>query len=264
MTDLPPASSSIPARLGARFRLDGGVLGGVIDHVPAMSTHGAMPMASIVFLVDAVAGVTIDDDPEVWAFTSDLTVHLAGPVHRSLDATCTVLRNGRRSAVCEIVLTSDGEVRGVGNAAFAKVARRPDDPPKPPFDVAATITRLRVPPIDEPVRVACGFEVGSGSGIVHSELRADLLNPAGAMQGAIVGALAEAAAEDLAGANRMCGADHHAVVAMEIRYLAQNRVAPISATAAAAGPPSNGLVRVELTDGVGRRTALVLVRLAPA
>jgi acyl-coenzyme A thioesterase PaaI-like protein len=264
VTDLPPASSSVPARLGARFRLDGDVLGGVIDHVPVMSIHGGMPMASIVFLVDAVAGVTVDDDPEVWAFTSDLTVHLAGPVHAPLDATCTVLRNGRRSAVCEIVLTAVGEVRGIGNAAFAKVARRADDPPKPPFDVAATITRLRVPPIDEPVRVACGFEVGSAPGIVRSELRSDLLNPAGAMQGAIVGALAEAAAEDLAGASRMFGVDHHAVVAMEIRYLTQNRRAPITATAVAAGPASSGLVRVELTDGGGRRTGVVLTRLAPA
>jgi len=262
VTDLPPASSSVPARLGARFRLDGDVLGGVIEHVPAMSNHGAMPMASIVFLVDAVAGVTIDDDPDVWAFTSDLTVHLSGPVRTSLDATCTVLRNGRRSAVCEILLTDGGEVRGIGNAAFAKVPRRADDPPKPPFDVAATITRLRVPPIDEPVRAACGFVVGSTPGVVLGELRSDLLNPAGAMQGAIVGALAEAAAEDLADARGLLGVDRHAVVAMEIRYLTQNRVAPITAVAVAS--PASDLVRVELTDGAGRPTAVVLTRLAPA
>lgn len=263
MTDLPPASSSVPARLGARFRHDDGVLGGAIEHVPTMSAHGAVPMASIVFLVDAVAGVTVDDDPDAWAFTSDLTVHLSGPVRTPLDATCTVLRNGRRSAVCEIVLTANGEVRGIGNAAFAKVTRRPDDPPKPPFDVAATITRLRVPPIDEPVRAACGFQAGATTGIVHTELRADLLNPAGALQGAIVGALAEAAAEDLADADRWGGAVRHAVVACEIRYLAQNRNGPITATAVAAGPPSSGLCRVELRDADGRLTTVVLARLEP-
>jgi len=264
VTDLPPASTSVPARLGARFRHDGDVLGGAIEYVPTMSAHGAVPMASIVFLVDAVAGVTIDDDPEVWAFTSDLTVHLTGPVRTSLDAACTVLRNGRRSAVCEIVLTADGEVRGIGNAAFAKVARRPDDPPKPPFDVAATITRLRVPPIDEPVRAACGFESGPTPGTVSAELRSDLLNPAGALQGAIVGALAEAAAEDLADVEKWGGAARHSVVATEIRYLAQNRAGPITATATAAGPASSGLCRVELRDAEGRLTTVVLTRLEPA
>jgi len=264
VTDLPPASTSVPARLGARFRLDGDVLGGVIDFVPTMSGHGAMPMASIVFLVDAVAGVTVDDDPDAWAFTSDLTVHLVGPVRAPIDATCTVLRNGRRSAVCEIVLTADGAVCGIGNAAFAKVARRPDDPPKPPFDVGATITRLRVPPIDTTVREACGFVAGPRTGMVSTDLRPDLLNPAGALQGAIVGALAEAAAEDLADAARWGGVDRHVVVATEIRYLAQNRNGPITAAAVAAGPPSSGLARVELRDAADRLMTVVLARLIPA
>lgn len=264
MTDLPDPPSSVPARLGARFHLVDGVLAGTIDHVPAMSDRGTTPMASIVFLVDAVAGVTIDSDPDAWAFTSDLTVHMAGTVRDTLAATCTVLRNGRRSAVCEVVLTSDGSPVGVGNAAFAKVARGPDDPPKPPFDVASTISRLRIDPLDVPVRVAAGFTEGAAAGVVHAGLRADLLNPAGAMQGAIVGALAEAAAEDLADHHRLLGVDRHAVVAMEIRYLAQNRHSPITATAVAAGPPESGLLRVELADGDGRRTAVVLVRVLPA
>lgn len=264
MTDLPDASMSVPARLGARFRVDGETLGGDIAFVPAMSSTGTMPMASIVFLVDAVAGVTVDSDPDAWAFTSDLTVHLSGPVRGPLDATCTVLRNGRRSAVCEVLLTADGAPIGVGNAAFAKVARRPDDPPKPPFDVAATITRMRVPPLDLPVRVACGFVEGAVAGVVHAELRPDLLNPAGAMQGAIVGALAEAAAEDLAADRRLVGADRHAVVAMEIRYLAQNRRTPITATARPAGTPESGLVWVELRDADDRPTSVVLARLEPA
>lgn len=264
MTDLPGVPTSVPARLGASFRLEDGVLAGAIAFVPEMSDRGTMPMASIVFLVDAVAGVTIDDDPDAWAFTSDLTVHLSAPVRRPLDATCTVLRNGRRSAVCEVVLTADGAPVGIGNAAFAKVGRRPEDPPKPPFDVKATITRLRVPPLDVPVRVACGFVEGAEPGTVFADLRADLLNPAGAMQGGIVGALAEAAAEDLAGRHRLLGVDRHAVVAMEIRYLAQNRVGPISATAAPAGTSDSGLLRVELCDGDGRITTVVLARVMPA
>ena len=263
MTDLPVPDMSIPARLGARFHLDDGVLGGSILYVPTMSNRDAMPMASIVFLVDAVAGVTIDEDPDVWAFTSDLTVHLAGPVRGPLDATCTVLRDGRRSAVCEVALRDERGPIGVGNAAFAKVARRDGDPPKPPFDVTATITRLRVAPIDTTVREACGFVAGSVPGVVWSELRQDLLNPAGMMQGAITGALAEAAAEDLADAGRFLG-DRHVVVAMEIRYLVQGRRAPITATAALAGSPASGLVRVELRDADERVTAIILTRLAAA
>lgn len=255
---------SVPARLGAQFRLADDALAGSIEFVPAMSDRGTMPMASIVFLVDAVAGVTVDSDPDAWAFTSDLTVHLSGPVRGPLDATCAVLRDGRRSAVCEVTLWSEGAPFGVGNASFAKVARRPGDPPKPPFDVPATITRLRVPPLDRPVREACGFVAGARPGVVESGLRTDLLNPAGAMQGAIVGALAEAAAEDLADSLRLLDVDRHAVVAMEIRYLAQNRVEPITATAAVAGDRGSGLVRVELRDGDGRATSVVLTRVAPA
>lgn len=263
MTDLPEVPTSVPARLGSRFRIVDGALAGSIEFVPAMSNRGSMPMSSIVFLVDAVAGVTVDNDPDAWAFTSDLTVHLSGPVRGPLDARCAVLRNGRRSAVCEVTLWSEGEPFGAGNASFAKVARRPDDPPKPPFDVPATITRLRVPPLDRTVRDACGFIAGDRPGIVESGLGVDLLNPAGAMQGAIVGALAEAAAEDLADEQRLLGADRHAVVAMEIRYLAQNRVAPITASAAPVGDRGSGLLKVELRDGEDRPTAAVLTRVAP-
>lgn len=262
MTDLPDAAMSVPARLGASFHLTDDVLGGAIQFVPAMTDRGSMPMASIVFLVDAVAGVTIDSDPDAWAFTSDLTVHLSGPVRGPLDATCTVLRNGRRSAVCEVVLTADGAPVGIGNAAFARVARDPGDPPKPPFDVRATITRLRVAPLEQPVRVACGFVEGATPGVVHADLRPDLLNPAGAMQGGIVGALAETASEDLADSLRLLGGDRHVVVAMEIRYLAQNRVGPITATATNAGASGSGLLRVELRDGSDRLTTVVLARVA--
>lgn len=267
MTDVPGASTSVPARLGARFRLDGEVLGGELLHVPAMAIRGSMPIAALVFLVDAVAGVSIDTDPDAWAFTSDLSVRLAAPApSTTIDATTTILRNGARSAVAKVDLTADGTSIGTSVSTFSRVPRRAEDPPKPEFDVAATISRLRVDPLDLPMRVACGFVEGVTPGVVSARLREDLLNPAGAMQGAVVAALAEAAALDLADATRAKGTDRHVVVDIDVRYLAQNRIEPIVATASFAGPPSSGLIAIDLfdDDGRGRHTTVVIARVMPA
>jgi len=267
VTDVPEAATSVPARMGARFRLDGDVLGGELIHVPAMAENGSMPIAALVFLVDAVAGVSIDTDPDAWAFTADLSVRLVAPMPSStIDATTTILRNGARSAIARVDLAADGAPIGTSISTFSRVARRPTDPPKPPFDVASTISRLRVDPLDTTLRAACGFVEGAAPGVVIGMLRPDLLNPAGAMQGAIVAALAECAATDLADAHRAMDVDHHAVVDIDVRYLAQNRADPIVATASFVGPSSGGMIAVDLVDdgGRGRRTTTVIARMAPA
>ena len=267
MTDIPGADSSVPARMGARFRLDGDVLGGELAFVPAMAENGTMPIAALVFLVDAVAGVSIDTDPDAWAFTADLSVRLTALIPRTtIDATTTILRNGSRSATARVDLAANGEPIGTSITSFSRVARRDTDPPKPPFDVASTISRLRVDPIDTTLRVACEFVEGAVPGVISGGLRPDLLNPAGAMQGAIVAALAEVAATDLADAHRAMGTDRHAVVDIDVRYLAQNRIEPIVATASFAGPPSGGMIAVDLVDdgGRGRRTTTVIARVMPA
>jgi acyl-coenzyme A thioesterase PaaI-like protein len=163
-------------------------------------------------------------------------------------------------------LMVDGEEWGSSLISFAKVARREGDPVKPPFDAHAAVTRMPTEPLKETLRAAAGFVSRDRSqGVVASELRTELLNPAGAMQGAVVAGLVEAAAEDLA--DEQLGGDRpYVVTEMEVRFLAQNRLSPIVSAARFVGAPSDGLVRVDLfdNDGKGRLTTAAVVRVAPA
>jgi acyl-coenzyme A thioesterase PaaI-like protein len=137
---------------------------------------------------------------------------------------------------------------------------------KPEFDKGSVARRVSAPPIEVPLREAAGFRsLDPSTGVVAVDLRPELLNPAGALQGAMVAGLAEAAAEDLADHARLLGTARHAVTELEVRYLAQNRVTPIATTARVIDA-AGGLVRVDLHDdgGRGRLTSSVLARVRPA
>ena len=265
VTDLPSVISSVPSRLGTTLTLDGDQLVGHLVSPSQIATRGAVSVAAVAFLIDVVGGMTIDVDPTCWAFTSDLSIRLPlAPAPAMVDTRLTVLRNGARSAACEIDLLVDGVEWGSSIISFAKVARRDGDPVKPPFDAKAAVTRMPAVPLDEPLRSAAGFvSIDPARGVVQADLREELLNPAGAMQGAVVAGLVETAAEDLADA--VLGGDRaHVVTDMEVRFLAQNRQAPIASSARFVGPPSDGLIRVDLVDdgGRGRLTTAGVVRIA--
>lgn len=222
-------------------------------------------MAAVAFLIDVVGGLTVDTDPNAWAFTSDLSIRLPLAAAPDLAETkAIVLRNGARSAACEMPLMVNGNEWGSAFIGFAKVPRRDGDPVKPPFDAQAAVTRMPAVPLDVALRDAAGFVSRDPmSGAVASELSVELLNPAGAMQGAVVAGLIETAAEDLADA--LLGGDRpHVVTEMEVRYLAQNRVAPIVSSARFIGPPAEGRMRVDLVDdnGTGKLTTAAVVRVA--
>jgi hypothetical protein len=147
---------------------------------------------------------------------------------------------------------------------FASVPRRDGDPPKPMLSLGPDGRYWEdMAPLEVPLREAVGIErIDPAAGHVAVELRPEIQNPAGTLQGAMVSYLAEAAAQDLA--------DHHlgsdgggwVVTDLEVRFLAQNRVSPIASQAWFVGPPADGLVRVDLLDdgGAGRRTTAVLAR----
>ncbi|MCD9623274.1 hypothetical protein [Rhabdothermincola salaria] len=268
MTDIPTDLTSVPARIGVEFAVvDGQLVGSLLPH-PGLCERGLLPIAALVYLSDAVAGITIDTDPDTWAFTSQLSVRrplVASP--RPVEARTTTLRGGSRSTTCEVALRVDGAEWGTSIAGFARVPRREGDPPKVMFDLADVPRDFGLPPLEEPLRRAAGFEsVDPASGIVRVALSPAIANPAGAMQGGIVAGLAEAAAEDLADHHRACGTDRHAVSDIEVFYLAQNRVSPIATRARFVGPPDQGTIRVDLVDddGRGRVTTAVVLRVGPA
>jgi len=270
VTDLPIDLDSVPAHLGVRVSVgDDGWLSGTLETTPAICDRGTVPAYAVLYLVDVVAGVSLDDDPDSWSFTSDASVR-APLVAPPPTITCTAkgLRRGARSSTCEVPLLVDGGLWGHSFIGFSKVPRRPGDPPKPAFERDRIAERMNATSLlDAPLRVVAGFRtVDASCGVVSAELRSNLLNPAGAMQGGMVAGLAEAAAEDLADHLRLAGTARHVVTELDVRYLAQARVSPIVTRAWAVGSPADGLVRVDLVDdgGTGRITTSVLARVRPA
>jgi len=105
--------------------------------------------------------------------------------------------------------------------------------------------------------------IDASIGHVEVDLDDALKNPAGAMQGAMVGLVGELSAEALA--------EHHTgrphvVTDIDVRYLSMGRIGPVHARAEFVGPAAHGTVRVELRDrgNDDRVTAAILARVVPA
>ncbi len=256
MTDIGPNPSLdeivaeyIPARLGTTLDLSGPGL--VVSQWanPATTIHGAMRAAAVVFLVDAAAGIALDRDPEMWTFTSNLSVRMpaiAAPTQ--LLARSITLREGARSSTVSIPITlPSGEQVGLGLASFARVPRRPDDPPKFALNLEELAESWAdVAPLDRPLAEAAGIEViDAAAGTVEVALEPKLLNPAGALQGAMVGLVAEVAAEEMVAA---AVGRPQVVTDLDIRYLTQARQGPIRTRSVFVGPPCDASVVVELVD----------------
>ncbi|MDZ7733710.1 MAG: hypothetical protein U5R31_12060 [Acidimicrobiia bacterium] len=168
----------------------------------------------------------------------------------------------RRSVTSEVpLLLDDADPDGHAVIGFARVPRRETDREKPDIDLAEAAAAWReIPLIDSPLRDAVGVEaIEPATGTVRVALREELLNPAGALQGAMVTLLAEAAAEDLAEIHL---GGPQVVTDLDIRFLTQAREGPVSSQARFVGPPGDGSVVVELLDegNRGRVVASVLAR----
>jgi acyl-coenzyme A thioesterase PaaI-like protein len=272
MTDLPVEAHSVPSRLGVSLSIEGERLVGRLDPVASVCERGTVPVAALVFLADVVAGLAVDTDPDTWTFTSDISVRAPlAPTPSFVEGTSITRRAGRRSITCEVPLSTTSGSWGTCFIGFARVERRAGDPPKPSFDVEAAVAHWEhIPPLSESLRTAMPVvSRDPAAGVVAVDLRPELLNPAGALQGAMVAYLAEAAAEDLADHHladhhRGGGPGAHVVTEMDIRFLAQNRTPTIVSRAELVGPPEEGLVRVDLLDDTGRLTTAVQARVRRA
>ena len=125
--------------------------------------------------------------------------------------------------------------------------RRPDDPPKIAFDsAAASHSWPKIDPIDRPLPEAAGIRVvDAANGVVEVDIVDELLNPAGALQGAMVALIGEVAAEEMISARWGRPA---LVCDLDIRYLAQGRVGPIRTRAEWLGEGDDAWVRIVLVD----------------
>jgi acyl-coenzyme A thioesterase PaaI-like protein len=264
MTDLLEGDVSLPNRLGLNAELDGGEFQMQLRPGPEILRHGAVRASVLALMIDVVAGIVVDDDPDVWTFTSDMSVRMR-PLNApdSIHTRTTILRRGNRSATAAVDLVSDqGEPVATGAIGFAKVRRREGDPPKP----QASVERIMVmfdgsSSLSQPLREEAGIRVlDPMQGALEMELTPGLRNPAGTLQGAMVALLAEAAAEELASSQFEIPA---VVTDLDLRYLAQAGAGPVRTRCRLLGEGPDSPIQVELFDTSNDRfTTLVYARTA--
>jgi acyl-coenzyme A thioesterase PaaI-like protein len=240
---------SLPGRLGVLARFEDGELTLALVPPPQALQHGVVRASVLSFVIDALAGILLDQDPEAWTFTSDLTVRMRPvPAPERIEAVNTIVRRGRRSATCRVELTgADGTPLATGAIGFVNVPRTAGDPPKPGvrperaprlFDGVARLTR--------PLRDEAGIEVvDAAEGVVQVDVTPALRNPAGTLQGAMVALVAEAAAEDLVATR---SGSPVVVTDLDLRYLGQARVGPVRTRTRLLGDAPDAPVEVELID----------------
>ena len=265
MTDLFAEGGVVVSRLGVTATTRDGAFTLELAPRPETVHHGVVRASVLSFLVDAVAGIIADDDPDAWALTSDMAVRMRPlPAPVRVAAVGSVVRRGRRSVTSLVELTDqDGAPVASGAVGFAKLARRPADPPKPqlsPERAGAIFGGEQF--LARPLREEVGIEVvDTANGVVQVEVTPPLRNPAGTLQGALVALLAEAAAEDLV-ATRF--ESPVVVTDLDLRYLAQAPVGPIRTRSRLLGTGPDAPVEVQLVDtSVDRVTTHVYARTAP-
>ncbi len=262
MTDVPSLDASVPGRFGIAGRVDDLGLHLALRTQPEVLHHGVVRASVLAYAVDACAGIAVDDDPDVWTLTTDLSFRMRPvPAPEVAEATCTIVRRGRRSVTSTFeVLGGDGTAVASGAIGFAAVPRRDGDPPKPHFppEVAAQMFTGRST-LTEPLREAAGIEVlDAGAGVVEVAVTPELRNPAGTLQGAMVALVAEVAAEEMAATRT----DAPMVVTeLDLRYLAQAPVGPVRTRTRPLGPAAGDPMQIELIDlSNDRLTTLVYAR----
>jgi acyl-coenzyme A thioesterase PaaI-like protein len=262
MTDVSSAGSSLPSRLGVAARFDDDQL--ILELRPQEETlhHGMIRASVLSFIIDVVAGIPLDQDSDMWTLTSDMTVRMRPvPAPERIDATCEIVRQGRRSATSLVDLRTDsGAPIATGAIGFVKVPRKPTDPPKPTVPPGQTASIFRDPmTITRPLREEAGIQVlDAAEGIVQVEVTAQLRNPAGTLQGAMVALLAEAAAEDLMESRFET---NFVVTDLDLRYLRKAEVGPVRTRSTLLGLGPEASVQIELIDtSTGEITTLVYAR----
>jgi uncharacterized protein (TIGR00369 family) len=214
--------------------------------------------------------------------TADLSLQvvrpLLGPV---VEARGAVLRHGRTTLVVEVEVSdidvdggvaASGEAGRSGPSAFALLtfAILPPDPDRPaPYTVGPSASVAPSPVwafsggLDRPLVDTLDLEVADpATGVVSMQQVPYVANSFGAVQGGVIGLLAEQAAGTALG-HRPDGRRMPVVVdSMQVAYLAQGRVGPVTSTVEVLAPVSErgtGGAVVTLRDaGSGGRVTTVV------
>jgi acyl-coenzyme A thioesterase PaaI-like protein len=265
--------------LAARIGIDGDWRDGVLERMrlvpyPEIIHNGVVRISVLALVADMMGGFVADQHSHHdWVFTTDLSVRAPLlQVPPIILATGRAQRVGKGTIATEVHMHDDeGTLVAYSHTGFVRVGRRYGDDPKPDFEGAAERWAENRPArITSPLDVAAGLQIiDAAQGIVEVELRDELRNPAGAMQGAMVALVGEVAAETLAA--------HHlgapqVVTDLDVRYLAMGRIGPVHSRAWFIGEPDHGTIHVELrdcgngdrlTDGATARTARAVELILP-
>jgi acyl-coenzyme A thioesterase PaaI-like protein len=231
--------------LGGWYRLEGERCVGGFEVTPQMlGPDGSVRPSILATQADMVGGALSNraSQPRI-PLTVDLTVHRIEPVATGrLTMVGRLLKVGRRTTVAEVFFSAgDERPLFVSHATFMP---SPDPEDSQPFGGDRTAGG---PSLARPFVEQLGVRLIS-AGVAEIDRTAYTMQPTGTIQGGAVAAVAEVAAETLAG---------RAVADLEVRFLSAVRVGPARATAEAVGA---GRVRVEVRDrGNGDRLATLVL-----
>jgi len=189
---------------------------------PEICSHGIALGSTLVMLIDVGAGWAAEmasgDD---WSFTVDIGIRRTPVETQRINGTPIVQRAGRTISIDFPMVDDQGDATAAGVSTFIRLPRRPQDPPRPNFPSdSMAIWHPPDAPLAElldPQATARGLQV---------EMRSELLNPAGILQGGVAALLAELAAQQQleAGSGRDL-----VVTSFDVRYVTMGRVGPFEA-----------------------------------
>jgi uncharacterized protein (TIGR00369 family) len=238
-----------------------------LELVPEMhNARGHAQLGVLAALVDSAGGecAVRAANPD-WVATSDLVLHVWRPLRSgTLLAVPEVLRRTRSTVVIEVTLRErDGGAAGLATMTFAVLPARGEvqrmgagrDEPRTAF--ARADSRLDAPFFE---RIGARV-VDPREGRVELSLSPYVGNSLGGLQGGVVAALADLAAECLAGA---ATGEPCVTTDLALNYLALGRAGPIRTRGRLLRrEPAGALVRIGLRDA-GAEERLVAVASATA
>jgi uncharacterized protein (TIGR00369 family) len=252
LAEYPPAEHLLrDLRLTVEHRPDGTSTAWMplTEHV--CNPSGAPRAGVLSTLVDVVGGglAAVAARPD-WIATADLTLHLTPrPAVDEVRAEGRVLRQGRTTVVIEVGLHDPrGTALGLATMSFAVLPRRAENLV---IEQADQVTRMTMAtedsgftaPFPEHVMITV---LDAAAGAIELPLRDYVRNSLGAVQGGVVAAAADAAAEQAIGA--ACGAAVE-TVDLQITYLALVKVGPVrTRTRVLSATDSFGAAHVEIVD----------------
>lgn len=211
-----------------RRRDDGGIESWVLPH-PEICSHGIIRGAVLVMMVDVGAGFVAEQcSGDDWSFTVDIGIRRQPTVAERIDGVPVVQRAGRTVSIDVPMTDHQGRATASGVATFIRLPRRAHDPARPDFPPDSV---LQWAPADAPLEEL--LDATSTSNGLAVELRPDLLNPAGILQGGVTALLAELAAQRQL---ETAGGRNLVVTGFDVRYITMGRVGPFEAVVEPIGP----------------------------